>query len=135
MALTSEDRELVFTPASELVQMIKLKKLSPVELMEAVFRRIKELNPKLNAYLTLVEEGAMQAARQAEAAVSREIDLGPLHGLPISIKDQYYTKGIRTTLGSLVYKGFIPDEQGTVVERLKAVGAIIEGRQILQSSV
>lgn len=128
MALTNEDRELAFTPAYKLVRMIKSKRLSPVELIGAIFRRVEELNPKLNAYLTLVEEGAMQAARQAEAAVSREIDLGPLHGLPISIKDQYYTKGIRTTSGSLVYKDFVPNEEGSVVKRLKRAGAIIIGK-------
>ncbi len=128
MALTSEDRELAFTPAYELVQMIKSKRLSPVELMEAIFRRIEELNPKLNAYLTLAEKEAMQAARQAESALGRETDLGLLHGLPISIKDLYCTKGIRTTFGSLPYKDFIPDEEGPMVERLKATGAIIVGK-------
>lgn len=128
MALTSEDRELAFTSAYELIQMIKSKKLSPVELMGAIIRRIGALNPKLNAYLTVVEEEAMQAARQAEAALGRGIDLGLLHGLPMSIKDLYCTKGIRTTSGSLVYKDFVPDEEYTMVKRLKAAGAIIVGK-------
>lgn len=128
MGLTNEDRELAFTPAYELVETIRRKKLSPVELMQAILRRIEDLNPKLNAYLTLVEEEAMQAARQAEAALSRGIDLGLLHGLPISIKDLHYTKGIRTTSGCLVYKNFIPDEEGSAVRRLRAAGAIIVGK-------
>jgi len=102
MASSTEERELAFTPAYKLADMIKSKKLSPVELMEVTLKRIKELNPKLNAYLTVSEEEAMQAARQAEKALGAGANLGPLHGIPISIKDLYLTKGIRTTFGSLV---------------------------------
>ncbi len=128
MALTSEDRELAFSPAYELVQMMKSRKLSPVELMAAILRRIKELNPKLNAYLAIAEEDAMQGAKQAEAAISKGIDLGPLHGLPTAIKDLYNVKGMRTTSGSLVYKNFVSSEDGLLAERLKKAGAVIVGK-------
>ena len=128
MVLTSEDRELAFSPAYELVGMMKSKKLSPVELMEAILRRIEELNPKLNVYLTLSEEEAIQGAKQAEAAISKGTDLGPLHGLPAAIKDLYNVKGMRTTSGSLVYNDFIPSEDGILAERLKKAGAVIVGK-------
>lgn len=128
MALTNEDRELAFTPAYELVRMMKSKRLSPVELMEAILRRIAELNPKLGAYLTVADEQAMKGARQSEAAISKGKDLGLLHGLPVSIKDLCNTKGIRTTRGSLLFKDFVPDTDGPVVALLKAAGAIIVGK-------
>lgn len=128
MALTNEDRKLAFTPAYELVQMIKSRRISPVELMGAVLRRVEELNPRLNAYLTVAGDKAIQAAQQSEVALTRGENLGPLHGLPISIKDLFNTKGLRTTYGSLIYKDFVPDEEGTTVSRLKAAGAIIVGK-------
>lgn len=128
MASAAEERELCFTPAHKLADMIKSKKISPVELTEATLKRIKDINPKLNAYLTVVEEEAMQAARQAEKALTDGSKLGLLHGIPTSIKDLHPTKGIRTTMGSLVFKDFIPEVDGTVVARLKAAGAIIVGK-------
>lgn len=128
MALTNEDRELCFTPAYELIQMMKSKKLSPVELMGAILRRIEELNPKLNAYITVAEEQAIEQAHQAEAAINKGKDLGLLHGLPIAIKDICMTKGIRTTSASLVFKDFVPGEDDIFVKRLKAAGAIIVGK-------
>lgn len=128
MGLTSEERKLIFTPAYRLIQMIKSKRISPLELIGAIFKRIKELNPKLNTFLTLMEEEAIQAAKQADRDLSRGVDKGLLHGLPISIKDMYLTKGIRTTQGSLIYKDYVPDEDSLVVERLKAAGAIIVGK-------
>jgi Asp-tRNA(Asn)/Glu-tRNA(Gln) amidotransferase A subunit family amidase len=120
--------ELAFRPVYELVELIKSKRLSPVELVTHILRRIEKLNPTLNAYLTVTEEKALQDARQAEQAFYGEQKLGALHGIPISIKDLHCTKGIRTTFGSLVYKDFVPDEDAIVVERLKAAGAIILGK-------
>ena len=123
MEKNSADRELAFTPVHELAAMIKNKKLSPVELMEAVFRRIDELNPKLNAFLTLAEQDAMDSAKKAEELLSKKTDLGPLHGMPVGVKDLYNTKGIRTTYGSLVYRENVPEEDGILTRRLKAAGA------------
>ena len=128
MASAIEGRELSFTPAYKLVDMIRSKKLSPVELMEVTLRRINKINPKLNAYLTVAHDEAMQAAQEAEQAVITGSNLGQLHGIPISIKDLVITKNLRTTLGSLVYKDFVPDNEGTMVQRLKAAGAIIFGK-------
>jgi len=128
MVSANESRELSFTPAYKLAGMIRARKLSPVELAEVILKRIKEINPKLNAYLTVLEEEAMQGAREAEKQLGTRSKLGPLHGVPISIKDLHLTKGIRTTMASLVFKDFIPDTEGTVVQRLKAAGAIIVGK-------
>ena len=128
MASAIEERELSFTPAYKLVDMIRSKKLSPVELMEVTLKRIKEINPKLNAYLTVAHDEAMRAAQEAEQAVITGSNLGQLHGIPVSIKDLVITKNLRTTLGSLVYKDFVPENEGTMVQRLKAAGAIILGK-------
>jgi len=128
MASNTEERELAFTPVHKLAEVIRKRKLSPVELMEVILKRIKELNPKLNAYLTVTEEAAMEDARHAEKALTTGEKLGVLHGIPVSIKDLVATKGIRTTSGSLVYKDFVPDTEGTMVKRLKAAGAIIIGK-------
>ena len=128
MVSDSQARELCFTPAYKLAEMIRNNQLSPVELMEVVLRRISEINPKLNAYLTVAEDEAMQAAREAEKVASTRSNLGLLHGIPVSIKDLILTKGMRTTMGSLVYRDFVPDTEGTMVRRLKAAGAIIVGK-------
>jgi len=128
MTSATEEREISFTPAYQLAKMIRSRQLSPVELMEVTLKRIKEINPKLNAYLTLAEEEAMKGAREAEKDTNTEANLGLLHGIPISIKDLVVTKGLRTTMGSLAYRDFVPDNEGTMVQRLKAAGAIIVGK-------
>ncbi len=120
--------DLAFQPAYELAHLIKSKKLSPVELVINHLKRIKKLNPKLNAYLTIVEEKALFDARQAEKDVYKGRKLGALHGMPVSVKDLHHTRGIRTTFGSLIYKDFVPVADAIVVERLKAAGAIILGK-------
>ena len=120
--------DLAFRPVIELIELIKSKKLSPVELVTHILKRIEKLNPMLNAYLTVAEEKALQDAQQAEQALYGGRKLGTLHGIPVSIKDLHCTKGIRTTFGSLIYKDFVPDEDAIVVQRLKAAGAIILGK-------
>lgn len=122
------DDALCFVPATDLAAAIRSRRLSPVELIDAVLARIDRLNPRLRAYLTVTGEQARQAAQRAEAAVMRGDRLGPLHGVPVAIKDLSYTKGIRTTRGSLLYKDFVPDENHPVVERLLDAGAIIVGK-------
>lgn len=122
------DSDLAFRPAFQLSALIASKQLSPVELTELYLQRIDEFDSQLNSYLTLDRDGAMKAAEEAEQAVIRGDDLGPLHGLPISIKDLELTKGIRTTSGSLAYKDRIPDEDTIVVERVRAAGAIVLGK-------
>jgi aspartyl-tRNA(Asn)/glutamyl-tRNA(Gln) amidotransferase subunit A len=113
---------------AEQARLIRERAISPVELVDAVYDRIHRLNPVLNAFCTLVEDEARAEARAAEAAVSRGEPLGPLHGVPVSIKDLVCTKGIRTVSGSRAYADFVPDEDDIVVERLRAAGAIVLGK-------
>jgi aspartyl-tRNA(Asn)/glutamyl-tRNA(Gln) amidotransferase subunit A len=120
--------ELCYMPALELGEAIRAKKVSPVEVVDAVLARIERLNPTLNAYCTVTAAAARAAAKEAEAVVMRRDALGTLHGIPVSIKDLVATKGVRTTHGSKLYEQFIPDDDAPVVERLKRAGAIILGK-------
>jgi aspartyl-tRNA(Asn)/glutamyl-tRNA(Gln) amidotransferase subunit A len=120
--------DLCYRPATELARDIAAKRLSPVEAVEAFLARIEGLNPRLGAYCTLTADEARAAARRAEAAVMRDELLGPLHGVPVSIKDLIVTKGIRTTRGSKLFEGAVPEQDAPTVERLKAAGAIILGK-------
>ena len=120
--------DLCFLPAAEMVSAVKKKKLSPVEIVDALLARIEKINPKVNAYCTVVPEMAREAARKAEAAVMRKGKLGPLHGAPVSIKDLTPTAGIRTTEGSKIFEHFVPEEDALVVQRLKSAGAIVMGK-------
>ena len=122
------DRELAFTPAWELAERMGKRELSPVEVTEYFLRRIEALDGQLNAFLTVCGDEAMAQAREAEAALSRGDVVGPLHGLPVPIKDLNATKGVRTTRGSRVYKDEVPDEDDIIVERVKAAGGIIIGK-------
>jgi aspartyl-tRNA(Asn)/glutamyl-tRNA(Gln) amidotransferase subunit A len=120
--------ELCYMSAVELGAAIRSKKVSPVEVVDAVLARIEQFNPKLNAYCTVTAAAARAAAKEAEAAVMRGDSLGILHGIPVSIKDLVATQGVRTTHGSKLYEHFIPDDDAPVVERLKRAGAIILGK-------
>ncbi|HEX78360.1 MAG TPA: amidase [Dehalococcoidia bacterium] len=122
------DTELAFTPAWRMAELIRTKRLSPVELVDHLLDRIQALNPKLNAYLAVMESEARKAAQAAETAVMEGAELPPLHGVPVSIKDLYFVKGVPNTFGSLVYKEFVPDADSVVVERLRQAGAIILGK-------
>lgn len=122
------DKELLYSPAHELLAMMREKRLSPVELVDALLRRIQRLNPELSAYITVDEDGARKAAKVAADSLSRGEDLPPLHGLPISVKDTIATRGLRTTSGSVVLRDFVPDADDPVVTRLKEAGAIIIGK-------
>lgn len=123
-----DDLEICYMPVTEIVAAIKTRKLSPVEVMDAVLSRIERLNPRINAYCTLATDDARQQAKEAEDRVMRGGELGPLHGVPFSIKDLIFTKGIRTTGGSRIFQNFIPEQDAIVVERLKEGGAIIVGK-------
>lgn len=120
--------DICYTSAVELAERIRTRKASPVEITDAFLERIAAVNPKLNAYVTLVEESARAEARTAETAVTKGGQLGPIHGLPISIKDLQWTRGVRTTSGSKVYEHRIPDEDAPSVERLRAAGGIVLGK-------
>ncbi len=120
--------EICFLPAKELGGMIRDRELSVYEVMEAHLARIEEVNPKVNAIITLTQDEALRQARLADEALARGEDPGPLFGLPIAHKDLALTKGIRTTFGSPLLKDFIPDQDQLIVERLKKAGAITIGK-------
>jgi aspartyl-tRNA(Asn)/glutamyl-tRNA(Gln) amidotransferase subunit A len=120
--------EFAFVPAAELAARIRSRALSPVELMRATLERIERSQPTLNAFITIDAHSAMETARAAEAAVMRGDALGPLHGLPVAVKDLVPTAGIRTTWGSLIFRDHVPDKDAVAVARLKAAGAIVVGK-------
>lgn len=123
--------ELPLLSAAATAQAIRTKQVSPVEVVQAYLERIDRLNPTLCAYITVLHEQAMAAARQAEQAVMRGADLGPLFGVPVSVKDQFWTRGILTTNGSRVYRDFVPTEDATVITRLADAGTILLGKVTL----
>ena len=114
--------------AAEQAALIRSRELSPVDLLESVLERIAQQNPALGAYCTLAEDQARATAQQAEAALATSQPLGPLHGVPVSVKDLIDTAGIRTTYGSLAYRDRVPEADDVVVERLRAAGAVIVGK-------
>ena len=122
------DRDLAFAPASEHLSLIAGKHVSPVELTQLYLDRIEDLDGRLSSYLTVTADEALARAREAEAAVTRGDELGPLHGLPISIKDLELTAGTRTTGGSLAFEDRVPTEDSVVVDRIRKAGAVILGK-------
>ncbi len=113
---------------TELAPKIKSRAVSPIELTRAVLDQIERLNPTLNAYITTDADGALKAAKTAERQIARGKYLGPLHGIPISLKDLYDTKGLRTTAASKILKDRIPDADAASVTKLREAGAIIVGK-------
>ena len=111
--------------ATEMARLIRARKISPVEVMEAHLETISRLEPRINAMCTVVAEQALEQARAAEIKVMQGHELPPLHGLPIGIKDITITAGIRTTFGSSLFADFVPTEDAEVVARLKNAGAIV----------
>ena len=120
--------DLTYMPAWQLAELVRSKRLSPVEATSHFLQRIEAYDPLLNAYITVVAEQALTAAYAAEAAVMAGDTLGPLHGVPIAIKDLSATRGIRTTYGSLLYKDRVPDHDDIPVERIRQAGALILGK-------
>src|SRR3981081_1174326 len=114
--------------AVELASLIASKAVSPLECLDAHLATIARVNPRLNAIVTLVADGARGLAQQAESAVMRGEKLGSLHGLPVAIKDITPTAGIRTTYGSPLFKDHVPTEDAEAVRRLKVSGAIVLGK-------
>jgi amidase len=115
--------------ATDLAAMIREKRLSAREVMDAHLRQIERVNPKVNAIVTLVEEDQLMAqACAADEIIAKGEPLGPLHGLPVAVKDLTETMGIRTTYGSPLYRDFVPDHDALVVERMKNAGAIVLGK-------
>ncbi len=122
------DQDLAFSTISDLAPGLKSQKISPVELTELALSRIERHDGALNSFITVMAETARKDAMAAEAAIAAGDYLGPLHGVPVAAKDLYATKGTRTTGGSLLFSDWVPDHDATVVERLRAAGAIILGK-------
>ena len=120
--------DLVFTNASQLAAAIRERHVSATEVLEIQLSHIEDHNPTLNAIVTLNDEPARELARQADEEIAQGTIWGPLHGVPITIKDLFFTKGLRTTFGQKGFANFIPKRDSTVVARLKAAGAIILGK-------
>ncbi len=120
--------DIPFLSASQLSEAIKQREVSSVEAVEAYLERIDNLNSKLYAYLTVAREEALQAAQAADQALARGEDLGAMHGVPVAVKDQVYTAGIRTTGGSPIFNDVVPTEDATVIANLKSAGAVLLGK-------
>jgi aspartyl-tRNA(Asn)/glutamyl-tRNA(Gln) amidotransferase subunit A len=127
-AATYSAQQLPLLELAEASKALQTKQVSPVELTEACLRQIEALNPTLNAFITVTAESAMQEARTAEAEVARGEWRGPLHGIPLALKDLIDTAQVRTTAASAVLKDFIPSEDAEVVRRLRAAGAVLLGK-------
>ena len=120
--------DIPFLSAAELSRLIEAKEVSPVEATEAYLERIDDLNFKFNSYLTVCRKSAIQSAQEAEQGILRGNYLGPMHGIPVAVKDQLWSKGIRSTGGSRILADFVPDEDATALANLKKVGAVLLGK-------
>jgi aspartyl-tRNA(Asn)/glutamyl-tRNA(Gln) amidotransferase subunit A len=118
------DSDLTYSDATKLAELIRTREVSPVEVVQAHLDRIEAINPKVNAIVTLVD-GALEAAKAAEQALSAGVNVGPLHGVPFTVKDSIDTAGVLTQRGSPIFKGRIPEVDAVSVERMKAAGAIL----------
>ncbi len=123
-----EISHIPFLSTTELSQLIKTKNISPVEATQAYLERISQVDSSLNSYITVCGEQALSEAQQAESDIANGKYLGPMHGIPVAVKDQFWTKGIQTTNGSTIHKGWIPGEDATVISNLKSNGAILLGK-------
>lgn len=123
-----EGSDIAFLSVAELASAIESKLVSPVEAVEAYLERIQRIDPHVNAYITVCAEKALQEARDMESEIHRGQYRGTLHGIPVAVKDQIYTKGVRTTDGSKLRSDFVPDFDATVVDNLKKAGAILLGK-------
>ena len=117
-------KEIIFSDATKLAELIRAKEVSPVEVVQAHLDRIAAVNPKINAIVTLAD-GALKAAKAAEAAVLAGDELGPLHGVPFTVKDSIDTADVATQRGSPIFKGRVPDVDATSVARMKKAGGIL----------
>ena len=123
-----DQQEIPFLSATELAERIQSREVSPVEATEAYLARIAEVDGKLNSYITVSGEEALAAAREAEREIFGGNYRGPMHGIPVAVKDQLNTQGIRTTGGSSILAENVPDEDATAIAKLKDAGSILLGK-------
>ena len=119
---------LHYTSLRDVARSIQSREISPVELTTRILDRIAAIDGKLKSYATVMREQALETARRAEEEVQRGRYRGPLHGVPIAVKDLCYTKGVRTMAGTSIYAGFLPDHDATVVTKLSQAGAVLLGK-------
>jgi aspartyl-tRNA(Asn)/glutamyl-tRNA(Gln) amidotransferase subunit A len=117
-------KEIIFSDATKLAELVRTKEVSPVEIVQAHLDRIAAVDPKINAIVTVADD-ALKAAKAAEAAVLSGEELGPLHGVPFTVKDSIDTAGVLTQRGSPIFKGRVPDADATSVARMKKAGGIL----------
>ena len=120
--------ELIYTSATSLAQAIREKQISSQEVVEAYIQRIEAVNPQLNAVVQLTADSALTQAKQADGALAHGEITGPLHGVPITVKDSFDTKGIISTAGTKGRASYIPQQDATAVARMRAAGAIVLGK-------
>jgi aspartyl-tRNA(Asn)/glutamyl-tRNA(Gln) amidotransferase subunit A len=120
--------DLHYLSLAETADLIRTRKVSPVELTRALLDRTQSLDPQLNAYIRLTAEEALASARRAEEAIAKGGYRGPLHGVPFALKDIYNTKGLATTGGSKIAKDNVPSEDAATTAKLKAAGAVLMGK-------
>jgi aspartyl-tRNA(Asn)/glutamyl-tRNA(Gln) amidotransferase subunit A len=123
-----DSKDLCYCSAGELSRLIKKRELSPVEVVRAHLTRIEAVEPLLNSFITLLPEQALEEAKEAEREMQSGKYRGPLHGIPIGLKDLFYVKGVRNTSGSKIFDHFIPDYDSTVALRLREAGTILLGK-------
>ena len=116
--------EFTFLSVVSMAEQVRLKKLSPVELVSAHLARIERLNPRINAFVQVDAEGARRQARAAEDAVARGEKLGPLHGVPLSIKSSIEVEGLRCEAGTKLRAGFVAGQDAPLVSRLRKAGRL-----------
>jgi aspartyl-tRNA(Asn)/glutamyl-tRNA(Gln) amidotransferase subunit A len=120
--------EVAFLTISELSGLIRSRKVSPVEITRSILERIEKLNPELNAYITVTSDLAMNSAKKAESEIQQKKWRGPLHGIPVALKDLFDTAGVKTTAASALFKDRVPDQDAEVVRKLKTAGAVFVGK-------
>src|SRR5918996_438551 len=117
---------------AEASDLLRRKQISPVELTNSCLARIEQLNPTINAFITVTHDNALDQARGAEDEILAGNWRGPLHGIPIGLKDLIDTAGVKTTCASALFAERVPDEDAEIVRRLKSAGAILIGKQNMQ---
>ena len=120
--------DLFYLTIGQASKLIRDKQLSAVELVEAHIDRVAETDGQLNSFITLLADQSLAEAKKAEGEIRSGTDRGPLHGIPVGLKDLYYTKGLRTTIGSNITRDFVPDFDAAVTERFREAGAVLLGK-------